>query len=156
VLAVLDEKAPGVCAGARMAVQEYGAPNRELVAALEQRGAEVTAVPIYRWELPEDVEPLRAAVRAIVAGDVDVILFTASVQLLHLLDMAAAMNLSAEIRSGLRRLFLASIGPMTSEELRRQGLQVDLEPSHPKMGFLVKEVAERCPEMLLAKRLPGR
>jgi uroporphyrinogen-III synthase len=156
VIAVLDGKAPGACAGARIAVQEYGAANLELVAALQQRGAAVTSVPIYRWELPEDVEPLRAAVDAIVAGDVDIILLTASVQLLHLLDIAATMNLSAEIKSGLRRLIIASIGPMTSEELRRQELQIDLEPSHPKMGFLVKEVAERCAPMLRAKRLPGR
>jgi uroporphyrinogen-III synthase len=33
---------------------------------------------------------------------------------------------------------------MTSEELVRHGLPIDFEPSHPKMGFLVKQVAEQC------------
>jgi uroporphyrinogen-III synthase len=39
---------------------------------------------------------------------------------------------------------VASIGPTTSEELREQGIRIDLEPSHPKMGFLVREAAERA------------
>jgi hypothetical protein len=36
--------------------------------------------------------------------------------------------------------------------MRRQGLPVDLEPSHPKMGVLVTEAAERSAELLAAKR----
>jgi hypothetical protein len=36
--------------------------------------------------------------------------------------------------------------------LQQQGIAVDLEPSHPKMGFLVKEVAERCSELMQNKR----
>jgi uroporphyrinogen-III synthase len=41
----------------------------------------------------------------------------------------------------------ASIGPTTSETLRSYGLVVDLEASHPKMGFLVKEAAEQSEAM---------
>ncbi len=42
-----------------VAVQEYGESNTSLIAGLEARGAEVLAVPVYRWDLPEDLEPLR-------------------------------------------------------------------------------------------------
>ena len=45
----------------RIAVQEYGKPNPELLEALRARGAEVTSVPVYQWDLPLDVEPLREA-----------------------------------------------------------------------------------------------
>jgi uroporphyrinogen-III synthase len=38
---------------------------------------------------------------------------------------------------------VASIGPVASEALRHEGVRVDFEPSHPKMGFLVKEAAEK-------------
>jgi uroporphyrinogen-III synthase len=62
------------------------------------------------------------------------------------------MALETAVRRGLERTLVASIGPMTSEELRRQGLPIDLEPSHPKMGFLVKEVAEQCAALLRVKR----
>jgi len=43
-------------------------------------------------------------------------------------------------------------GPTTSEELQRHGVRADLEPSHPKMGFLVKEAAEQSGELLRRKR----
>ena len=43
---------------------------------------------------------------------------------------------------------------MTSDELRRQQLPIDLEATHPKMGFLVKEVAECYDHILRAKRQP--
>jgi uroporphyrinogen-III synthase len=152
VVAMLDQQAPGVCERARIALQEYGATNPELVEALESRGAQVAGVPIYRWELPDDVEPLRAAVRAIVEGRIDVVLLTASVQLVHLLHVAADMEMELEARAGLERLVVASIGPMTSDELRRHALPVDMVPSHPKMGFLVKEAAELCADLLGAKR----
>ena len=49
-------------------------------------------------------------------------------------------------------MVVTSIGPTTSEELRRQRLDIDLEASHPKMGFLVREAAERSPDLLRAKR----
>src|SRR5438552_2445622 len=45
----------------RIAVQEYGRPNLEMSAALEKLGASVTPIVLYRWEIPGDVEPLKAA-----------------------------------------------------------------------------------------------
>ena len=41
--------------GKRIAIQEYGIPNRELRLNRKSRGAEVTSVPIYRWALPEEL-----------------------------------------------------------------------------------------------------
>jgi uroporphyrinogen-III synthase len=138
--------------GARVAVQEYGVPSTELIAALRQRGAEVLSVPVYRWALPDDLEPLRRAARAIADGAIDVVLFTTGTQVRHLLETARQSRLEAEVRQGLARMAIASIGPTTSEELREQGLPVDIEPSHPKMGFLVREAAERADDVLRTKR----
>ncbi len=154
VISSIDARAEDLAllAGMRVAVQEYGMPNPELITALELRGARVTPVPIYRWTLPEDVTPLRAGIRAILDDRVDVLLLTAGVQLVHLLRVAASMGVEDEVRRHLHRLVIASIGPVASEEVRRQGLPIDLEPSHPKMGFLVKEVAERCGRLLEAKQ----
>ena len=83
---------------------------------------------------------------------IDVVILTAGVQLVHLLRLAREMGVEAEVREGLDRTVIASIGPMTSEELQRHGLPVDLESSHSKMGFLVKEAAEQCEGLLRAKR----
>ena len=133
-------------------MQEYGVANPELIEALGDRGATVTRVPVYRWALPEDVEPLKNAVRAIARGEVDVIMFTTGVQVVHLWQIVSEMQIEADVRRELARTMVASIGPSTSEELRRHGLSADLEPSHPKIGFLVREAAERSADVLRAKR----
>ncbi len=153
LLRALDERADSLpLKGRRVAVQEYGVSNRDLLAGLAERGARVTAVPVYQWALPEDIAPLRAAVAAIARGEIDVVLFTTSVQVPHLLQVAAEMNLEENLRRGFTRILVGSIGPITSEELRQHGLAVDFEPTHPKMGFLVKEAADRSVELLRRKR----
>jgi uroporphyrinogen-III synthase len=114
-----------------------------LIAALKERGAVVTRVPVYQWALPEDTGPLRNAVHAITSGEIDMALFTTSVQVAHLLRVAQEMNLESRLRQGFERVVVGSIGPITSQELREHGLSVDFEPEHPKMGFLVNEAAQR-------------
>lgn len=152
LLAALDERAEEMPLRARrVAVQEYGAPNPELQQALEARGALVTRVPIYQWALPEDLEPLRAACRTLADGAVDVVLLTTGTQLHHLFQVGAQMGLAGQVRAGLGRAVVASIGPTTSEALRAEGIAVDMEPSHPKMGFLVREAAERAAALKAAK-----
>jgi uroporphyrinogen-III synthase len=138
--------------GLRVAVQEYGAANPDLLAGLDARGARVTRVPVYQWALPEDLEPLESACRALAEGKVDVVLFTTATQVVHLLHVAETMGLSDGVRGGLGNVVVASIGPTTSEELRQHGITPDLEPDHPKMGFLVREAASRAADLLKAKR----
>ena len=138
--------------GLDVAVQEYGVSNPDLVKGLEARGARVTSVPVYRWALPDDIEPLRAAVSSVARGEVDVAIFTTGMQVVHLFQVAGMMQQEDAVRAALRGMVVASIGPTTSEELRQQQLTIDLEASHPKMGFLVREAAERAPELLRAKR----
>lgn len=154
LLAAIDAKAEELN-GARIAVQEYGVSNTELLEELRGRGARVTRVPVYRWALPEDVEPLKNAVTAISRGEVDVVIFTTGVQVVHLWQIVEEMRLEADVRRGLARAVMASIGPMTSDELRRHGLAADFEPSHPKFGLLVREAAERSEDLLRAKRSHG-
>lgn len=129
-----------------VAIQEYGRPNRELKEGLEQQGRRATAVPVYQWRLPEDTGPLEQAVDELLAGNFQAVLFTTGVQLEHFLDFATRRNQRAAALESLRRLFVASIGPTCSESLRECGLRPALEPSHPKMGILVREAAEKFAE----------
>lgn len=138
--------------GKRVAVQEYGVSNADLLQGLATRGAHVVRVPVYRWALPEDVGPLRTAAAGIAAGELDVVIFTTSVQAVHLMEVAVSMQQDDAVRVGLGRTVIASIGPTTTAELQRQGIAIDLEASHPKMGFLVREAAEQAPALLRVKR----
>jgi uroporphyrinogen-III synthase len=128
----------------RIAVQEYGRPNAELLAGLRARGAEVTAVRVYQWALPLDVEPLRQAARLLAAGAFHVALFTTAIQIAHLARVARELGLEDAALAGLRQCQVCSIGPTTTEALEEFGIHPVMEPSHPKLGFLVKEAAERA------------
>jgi uroporphyrinogen-III synthase len=135
----------------RIAVQEHGAPSAELYEELRRGGALVTPVPVYRWALPEDTAPLRAALHAVVAGRVAIALFTSRAQVEHVFAVAAEEHIAEPLRRALAGGVVASIGPVCTEALRVEGLEPDLEPEHSKMGHLVKAAAERCGAILAAK-----
>lgn len=137
----------------RIAVQEYGRSNEELLAALKARGTEVTPVRIYQWALPEDTGPLREAARRLAGAQFDFVLFTTAMQVSHLLKMAAEEKVEALVLENLRKFtVVSSIGPSCSEMLDDYGIPTDIAPSHPKMGFQVKETADQAQQLLEKKR----
>ena len=97
LLAALDAAGTSLN-GLRVAVQEYGVTNQEFIEGLEARGARVTSVPVYRWALPEDLKPLRAAVRLVVAGGIDVTIVTTAMQIVHLFQVADTMKQSEALQ----------------------------------------------------------
>ena len=150
LISTLDEYRP--VKGLRIAVQEYGASNPDLLKALSQRGAEVFQVPIYRWALPENQGPLRLALNEIIAGKVSVLLITNAAQVDHVMQVLEKDGKVEPFRAALKKMAVASIGPTASERLRQHDWPIDLEPSHPKMGILVKECGEQASRILLSKR----
>ena len=149
ILRTLDERAP--VAGRRVAVQEYGISNLELLQGLKERGASVTRVPVYRWALPLDLAPLQAALESVAEGRVPVVLFTNANQVENVMQVARDGGLDERVRAALARGVVASVGPIASESLRNHGIAVDLEPTHPKMGPLVREASLRCHDILNTK-----
>lgn len=135
-----------------IALQEYGKPNPELIAGLQALGKTVTPVRIYGWDLPEDTAPLREAVGRLTAGKVDVALFTTSLQAVNLFRIAQEEGVERQVKEALDSAFVGSIGPTTTEALEHFGVRADFEPSHPKMGLLVNESAERVRDALTRKR----
>ncbi len=125
----------------KVAVQEYGRPNPNLIEGLCAQGREVTAVPVYQWALPEDTQPLQQAIQGLLQGRFKAVLFTTGVQIDHLLSVAETVASRQEVIRALQSTMVASIGPDCSETLRSYGIIPALEPSHPKMGLLVREAA---------------
>jgi uroporphyrinogen-III synthase len=139
-------------ANMRVAVQEYGASNPEFLAELSNRTLDLTKVPVYQWALPEDIQPLRDCVTALLNGTIDVVLFMTAVQIIHLFQVAEQMDCVDQLRESLQSIVVLSIGPTTSEELTHYGIRPDFEPSRPKMGFLVNEAAQYARRLLEEKR----
>jgi uroporphyrinogen-III synthase len=152
VLIALDSAYPQSLRGIRIAVQEYGAVNAPLLDGLEQRGALVTRVPVYQWALPEDLSEVRAKIAALLRGEFDVLLFLTGIQALHLMQVAEGMNQRQALLHSLKQLVVVSIGPSTAEELARQGISSDFQPSQPKMGILVSETSRVAPSLIERKR----
>ncbi|MBV9613084.1 MAG: uroporphyrinogen-III synthase [Acidobacteriaceae bacterium] len=124
-----------------VALQEYGRSNPLLIDGLAAQARTVSRVPVYQWRLPDDTAPLAEALAGLIAGNFDVAVFTTGVQIEHFLEFAdRTQQRDAAVRA-LRKTLIASIGPTCSESLRECGLTPTLEPSHPKMGILVREAA---------------
>jgi uroporphyrinogen-III synthase len=147
VMGVLEDPLP-----LRVAVQEYGRTNPDLLAALQARGATVTPITIYRWRLPEDTGPLRKAARELAQGAFDVVIFTTPNQVINLLQIAGEEGVAEALPAGLASTVVASVGPSTTEMLLSKGIAVDIEPSRPKMGFLVRETAAGAADAARRKR----
>ena len=151
ILHTLDENKPEGLTGLRIAIQEYGTANKNLAQGLTERGAVVRSVTVYRWALPDDVEPLKRTLRGIVDGKASVLLFTSAAQVDHIVKLLNVTDELAAFRDTLGKTMVASIGPITSQRLRHHQFPVDYEPSHARMGILVKEASEHVGEILTRK-----
>lgn len=127
----------------RVAVQEYGRPNEDLLRGLQQQGREVSTVAVYQWALPADTTRLAEAQSKLLSEGYDVSLFTTGVQVDHALAFAEQSGKRQDVIEALRKTFIGSIGPDCTGALRGAGLEPAFEPSHPKMGMLVREAGEQ-------------
>jgi uroporphyrinogen-III synthase len=142
VLESLDQKLP--VQGKRIAIQEYGQTNPELIAGLEERDAKsIELVAVYRWALPEDLGPLKAAISGLIDGQIGVLAVTSAQQVKHMLQVAESEGLAKPLIDALNHhVIVASIGPVATETLIESGIRPDLEPEHPKLGPLVQTLAK--------------
>ena len=152
ILHALDVAYPEGLTGKRVAVQEYGISNPELLDGLRQRDAQVTPVPVYRWTMPDDLQPLQQLVDQILKVEIPVLLITNAVQVDHMMKVLEDRSKIRELQTVLTHMMVASIGQLASERLRHHGFPVDLEPSHPKMGILVKEASQHAHTILKMKK----
>ncbi|MFP6664339.1 MAG: uroporphyrinogen-III synthase [Deltaproteobacteria bacterium] len=144
LLGALDAEFP--VAGLRLAVQEYGRPSPELHQGLEDRGASVYRVPVYRYALPEDTAPLAEGIGQLLAGRIHVVAFTTAVQLDHLLLFAGERR--AAVARALRdQVLVASIGPTVDAALAAEGIAPNICPEHPKLGYFAKAIAAHAPTL---------
>jgi uroporphyrinogen-III synthase len=152
LMASLQSKYGQSLSGMNIAIQEYGTSNPELLTALAERSISITRLPVYQWALPENIQPLREAVIALAHGHVDVVLFMNAAQVAHLFLMADRMGYTEALYEGFRSTVIGSIGPSTTEGLNVYGIVPDYEPTQSKMGFLIKELADRSADLLEEKR----
>jgi uroporphyrinogen-III synthase len=146
VLAHLLSGAEGSLSGQRIAVQLHGDPLADVVAALRRAGAEVLPVPVYRWELPQDVVPVRQLVSSVVAGEIDAVTFTSAPAASGLLTVADELGRRRELVAAFNdRVLAVAVGVVTAAPLDAAGIP-SRQPERARLGALAREVVARLPE----------
>lgn len=144
-------------AGRRVVVQEHGEPTAWVTAALADAGADVRAVRVYRWRLPDDPRPARDLVAAAVEGRLEAVTFTSAPAVANLVTLADLDGLGERLLSAFNedRLVAGCVGPVCAEAARAEGI---LEPVHPevgRLGLLVRVVEEAVGARRRSARLEG-
>lgn len=131
---------PRLLPGEAVVVQLHGG-STTAYDRLAEAGADLLTVVPYRWELPADPEPARAVIRAAVAGELDVIMFTSAGAVTNLFVLARQMG--PEVAAALRQALagsvaVASVGPVTAEAVEVQGGINTVVPRRWRTGDLVR------------------
>jgi uroporphyrinogen-III synthase len=137
IVAYLD--AMGV-AGKRVAVQRDGGVDlpRSLAVMIGDLGAEVIEVPVYRWKLPDDLQPALRLVAAVVGGRIDVLTFTSAIAVDNMFEIAADEDALLAALNG--PCVAVAVGPVTAQALRRHGVGRVVEPERARLGSMVQAV----------------
>jgi uroporphyrinogen-III synthase len=117
--------------GHRLGLQLY--PEKDhgaLIGAIEAQGAEVDTVLPYVYDAKAAEASILTAIEEMAQGKVDAIALTSSGQVRRLIDAAQAHGRDAQLRDGLARTRIASVGPVVSDELAAHGLRADISPAN--------------------------
>ncbi|MGH3749927.1 MAG: uroporphyrinogen-III synthase, partial [Micromonosporaceae bacterium] len=125
-------------AGLRVAVQLHGDPDPELVSGLRAAGADVVAVPVYRWAPPADIEPVKRLVEQVTARQVDAITFTSAPAVDSLLRLDPEGGVLDALASD---VLAACVGPVCAAPLRRLGIPT-VQPTRGRLGALARTVTD--------------
>lgn len=121
----------------------YGERNQPLAEALMERGAFLEELCLYEWLMPEDLQPLKDLVCAVLDGHIDALVLTSQIQCRHLFKVAAHMQLGEPLANALSsRVVVAAIGPICRAALEEFGVAPHVVPATPKMGPLVSSLAD--------------
>lgn len=115
-----------------------GSLNRDtLVKQLEEARAIVDQLPLYRTEKTDlSAEPAAEDFRS---HGADAILFASSSAVSSFVEQAAALKLA----QAAQRPLAGSIGPQTSETMKRVGMPVDFEAKTPGLDALVEALLRK-------------
>ena len=117
-------------AGHRLGLQLY--PDRDhsvLIGAIAAQGAVVDTVLPYVYDAQAADANIVTAIDEMAQGHIDAIALTSSGQVRRLIEVAQAHGREAQLRDGLKRTPIASVGPVVSDELKSQGLHTDIAPA---------------------------
>ncbi len=135
--------------GRRVALQEYGMESPAFIASLEEAGATVVRVPVYRWRYPADTRPALTMIDGALNGRVDAITFTSAPAVRNLFLIADEQQAADDLRRAFNQgLTAACVGPVCAQSARDEGIDDPVEPQVGRLGLLVRALSDE----LVARR----
>lgn len=133
--------------GLHVAVQHHGAGSDGLDEMLEEAGARVTSLVVYRWGPPKDPQALRASTVAVAGGEVDALVFTSAPGAHAWVEAAREAGVLPGVLRATQELGVvaAAVGPVTARPLEAAGI-TPLVPDRGRLGSLVRTVVTHFAE----------
>jgi uroporphyrinogen-III synthase len=131
----------------RVGLQLY--PDKDhgaLIGAITAQGAEVDTVLPYVYDAKAADANILTAIEDMAKGRVDALALTSSGQVRRLFEVAQARGCEPQLRDGLTRTPIASVGPVVSDELRVHGLHADISPANE--AFFMKPLISAMASVL--------
>lgn len=126
---VLDTLSAHDLRGRIIGVQAYpGDGPQPLLTELQARGAQLHPVTPYRYASEAQNEAVADVIQALAAGDIGLVVFTATPQVERLFQVARESGLESALQAGLARTPVAAIGPVMEATLRQHGVEPALMP----------------------------
>lgn len=130
-------------ATSRVAVQLFDPRGHPSTDVLRAASAELVELPVYRWNLPEDVTAARRLIDASLRGEVHALTFTSQPAVRHLFRIAEESGQADDLRAALNGSLLAAcVGPVCAEAAREEGIEHPLWPEPPRLPAMVRQVTE--------------
>ncbi|CAN5139401.1 hypothetical protein BH24ACT1_BH24ACT1_01330 [soil metagenome] len=127
----------------RVAVQLFDPGDHTSTQALRALAGELVEVPVYRWRLPDDLDPARRLVNAAISGELDVVTFTSQPAVRQLVGIAAGDGVDGALVAALNDgIFAACVGPVCAEAAREVGIRNPLWPDPPRLPAMVRQITE--------------
>lgn len=135
--------------GRGIGVQLYGeVPNEPLIEFLRRAGAQPRIVAPYVYADAIEDEQVRALLRRMQAGEVDIIAFTSMAQVKRLFAVGEGMDMVAAFA----KVQVAAVGPVVRDALQQMGVTVNVMPEE---SFFMKPLVTVMSQQAGAAGDPG-
>mgnify|MGYP003776792625 CR=1 FL=1 len=126
----------------RVAVQLDGKDSSGMVDSLEELGYDVVGVRVYRWTLPEDLDPAERLVATVADGTVDAVTFTSAHAVENFVELARRCGeWDRVLQRAQGSVVICCVGPVTGGTARAAGMRAAIEPTSPRLGAMVQALS---------------
>jgi uroporphyrinogen-III synthase len=129
--------------GQLVAFQRHGDDSPSAVTALRDAGAKVIEVPVYRWILPDDLEPAQRLIEATLDGRLQAVTFTSAPAVRNLFLIAQDMGREDALRAAFGAQVVAvAVGPVCAAAAEEHGIRKAVVPEKFRIGPMIRTLTE--------------